>query len=166
MCSVCSGTSVTFNLKWLHQIANSDLVLVWLFITKTKTASLLALMMIVFSGWVVSIFLLCFQFVELKKILLRYLPVNPVSVYRKNPQKVIFFVRDLWVYHHRWLMSGKVPYPSDHLLQMMLLYSLLLLVFISESYINPCHTNLNLCVLFVKRGYKETETSTEFTRIV
>lgn len=156
MCSVCSGTSVTFNLKWLHQIANSDLVLVWLFITKTKTASLLALMMIVFSGWVVSIFLLCFQFVELKKILLRY----------QNPQKVIFFVRDLWVYHHRWLMSGKVPYPSDHLLQMMLLYSLLLLVFISESYINPCHTNLNLCVLFVKRGYKETETSTEFTRIV
>lgn len=133
---------------------------------KTKTASLLALMMIVFSGWVVSIFLLCFQFVELKKILLRYLPVNPVSVYRKNPQKVIFFVRDLWVYHHRWLMSGKVPYPSDHLLQMMLLYSLLLLVFISESYINPCHTNLNLCVLFVKMGYKETETSTEFTRIV
>lgn len=156
MCSVCSGTSVTFNLKWLHQIANSDLVLVWLFITKTKTASLLALMMIVFSGWVVSIFLLCFQFVELKKILLRY----------QNPQKVIFFVSDLWVYHHRWLMSGKVPYPSDHLLQMMLLYSLLLLVFISESYINPCHTNLNLCVLFVKRGYKETETSTEFTRIV
>lgn len=156
MCSVCSGTSVTFNLKWLHQIANSDLVLVWLFITKTKTASLLALMMIVFSGWVVSIFLLCFQFVELKKILLRY----------QNPQKVIFFVRDLWVYHHRWLMSGKVPYPSDHLLQMMLLYSLLLLVFISESYINPCHTNLNLCVLFVKRGYKETDTSTEFTRIV
>lgn len=133
---------------------------------KTKTASLLALMMIVFSGWVVSIFLLCFQFVELKKILLRYLPVNPVSVYRKNPQKVIFFVRDLWVYHHRWLMSGKVPYPSDHLLQMMLLYSLLLLVFISESYINPRHTNLNLCVLFVKMGYKETETSTEFTRIV
>lgn len=93
MCSVCSGTSVTFNLKWLHQIANSDLVLVWLFITKTKTASLLALMMIVFSGWVVSIFLLCFQFVELKKILLRYLPVNTYRVYRKNPQKVIFFCK-------------------------------------------------------------------------
>lgn len=153
MCSVCSEISVTFNLKWLHQIANSDLVLVWLF-----------MIMIVFSGWVVSIFLLCFQFVELKKIFLRYLPVNPVSVYRKNHQGT--FVRDLWVYHHPWLMSGKVPYPSDHLLQMMLLYSLLLLVFISESYINPCHTNLNLCVLFMKKAYKETETSTEFTRIV
>lgn len=85
---------------------------------------------------------------------------------QEEPPKGNFFVRDLWVYHHRWLMSGKVPYPSDHLLQMMLLYSLLLLGFISESYINPCHTNLNLCVLFVKRGYKETETSTEFTRIV
>lgn len=149
MCSVCSGISVTFNLKWLHQIANSDLVLVWLF-----------MIMIVFSGWVVSIFFTLFSVCWTEKDLFTISSCKHLQGLQEEPP------RDLWVYHHPWLMSGKVPYPSDHLLQMMLLYSLLLLVFISESYINPCHTNLNLCVLFMKKAYKETETSTEFTRIV